>query len=93
MSLSRQEREALAGIETSLCEQDPDLARRLTTFTRPHRCRRWFWGVLAVLLVLTPLTLLAGIALHNVLVNALWAVLLAALLATAALLSRGAFRQ
>lgn len=91
MSLSGEERETLAAIEAGVREQDPELARRLATFTRPHRSRRWLWVVLVVLLVLVPLTLIAGMALHSVVLNALGAVLVGVLLTLAAVLSGGAF--
>lgn len=91
MSLSGEERQTLAAIEAGVREQDSELARRLATFTRPYRSRRWLWGVLVVLLGLVPPTLIAGMAWHSVVVNALGAVLVGVLLTLAAVLSAGAF--
>lgn len=94
MSLSDEEQTTLAAMETALWAEDPELARTLAAFTRPHprlRSRRWMWGVLVVLLIVVPLSLILGMTLHNVVLNALSAVLVGALLTTAAVLSGGAF--
>lgn len=84
MALSRDEHAALAAMETALREQDPTLARTLTTFTRPRR--RWLWATLVPLLILAPMVLTLGFELHSRILIAGGAVLIAALFTTIAVL-------
>lgn len=90
LSLSGEEEAILAAMEAALCEEDPELVRTLARFTRPRR-HCWLWGVLVGLLVLVPLSLILGIALHSMVFNIAGAVLAGALLTTAAVLSGGVF--
>lgn len=86
MDLSDEEQATLATMETALRAEEPELARTLATFTRPRRFR-WRWVMLVGLLMLSPLSLILGIALHSMTLNVLGAVLVGALLVTSAVLS------
>lgn len=77
MSLSEQEQAALSAAETVLREEDPELARALVTFSPPRRC--WFWDAVAMLLSLSVMVLVLGIAMHGGVFSVLGAVLVGAL--------------
>ena len=89
MSVSRDEQAALAAMETALREQDPALARTLTTFTRPRRSR-WLWAVLVGLLILVPAVLTIGFTLHSRVLITVGAVLVGALFTTVAVIGGSA---
>ena len=68
--MSREERDTLAAIETALRADDPELARMLTTFTRP-RLSRQLRTVLAAVLTLVPLILVLHSRTAAILIGAL----------------------
>lgn len=84
MSLSEEEHAALSEMETALGEEDPELARALTTFSRPNR-RRWLWDALAIVLSLSVMMLVLGISLNRGVFSVLGAVLVGALSAVLSL--------
>lgn len=69
-AVSREERDALAAIETALRADDPELARMLSTFTRP-RLSRELRTVLAAVLTLVPLILVLHSRTAAILIGAL----------------------
>lgn len=60
MALSEEEQMALAAIESGLRQEDPALAKALSTLTRPGRCR-WPRALLLSMLIVGLLGLLMGI--------------------------------
>ena len=71
-AVSSEEQDALAAIETALREDDPELTRILSTFTRPRLClSRELRTVLAAVLTLVPLILVLHSRTAAILIGAL----------------------